>query len=167
MTDQSKPTTELKPCPFCGGQPAGYKQEHVYAPKTAIERGGKLYKPTMSISCTCGLQITRDADLEEKYGEKSYDIIHKAWNTRADLVPAAPTGDKAAALRRVMMALATNGIRYDGLKKDRETLQAALQENTAPDDLVNALEHAHCETNQRYGYVEGWNAALFKHLGNK
>ncbi|MCF0055528.1 hypothetical protein LXL81_07165 [Dyadobacter sp. CY356] len=79
----------------------------------------------------------------------------KYFEERADLVPAAPTGDKAAALE-IMLRRKKNteeGLNWKVVKnwteldhmlaatlKEDDIIINALQENTAPDDLVKALE---------------------------
>jgi len=64
-----------------------------------------------------------------------------------DLIPAAPTGDKAAALKAMPGIYHPDAKQIGNMKEVhswafeyRQTLVAALQENTAPDDLVKALE---------------------------
>lgn len=78
--------SELKPCPFCGGIVCTYSQQSRYAPELKDERGGLLYFPTISISCSkCNLTMTCDADESDPYGNKSFVLINAAWNTRAAL----------------------------------------------------------------------------------
>ena len=65
---------EIKPCPFCGGEPGTeyYHGQHGY------------YNPTARIECKC-CNASIERDVSGKSEEEAYRLMAELWNRRTNI----------------------------------------------------------------------------------
>ena len=65
---------EVKPCPFCGGEPSTYYYhgQHGY------------YNPTIRVECKC-CNASIERDVSGKSEEEAYRFMAELWNRRVNI----------------------------------------------------------------------------------